>query len=351
MMESNGVWFIYDGDCPICSMASHALRLKEQYGRVTLLNAREYPDHPLLQEVRARQLDLDDGMVIVHNQHFYHGQDALLFMAQHGEPQAGLPWRSRAGFNHFIRLFRWRPLSRLAYPWMRAIRNGLLRLRQKGPIDNLQRAREPIFKPVFGAQWDALPPVMKKHYAIRPYSTDQVIVDGVMDVVCLRPLNMARPLYRLLGAIPLTTEYSVRCTVHFNSSLRDRSFGFVRHFWFVHQRFYRFRSRMLALGGEQVIEIMRFGFCWKMRYRWEDDKVKLIHDGYGLYWFGHLIPLPVTWLLGRGDAEEWAIDDNRFAMNVTMTHPLFGTQYSYSGTFTVTQALDIADQQEQSSGL
>ncbi|RLU02331.1 MAG: DUF4166 domain-containing protein [Ketobacter sp.] len=327
-----GVWFVYDGDCPICSMASHALRVKQQFGRVTLLNAREYTDHPLLKEIRERQLDLDEGMVIVHAGQFYHGQDALAFMAHHGEP--------RGGFNHFIRLFRWQTLSKLAYPWMRAVRNGLLRLRHKRPIDNLNRTADPIFKPVFGDQWEQLPPVMKQHYAIRPYSHDKVIVDGMMDVVCYWPLRAARPFYRLMGSIPLVTEYGVRCTVHFTSSPYNRNFGFVRHFWFVHRRFYRFRSRMLTLGGEKVIEIMRFGFCWKMLYRWEEDKVKLIHDGYGLYWFGHLIPLPVTWLLGRGDAEEWAIDDNRFAMKVIMKHPLFGTQYSYSGTFTITQPLE-----------
>ena len=327
-----GVWFIYDGDCPICSLASHALRIKQEFGEISVLNARENSNHPLLNEIRERQLDLDEGMVIVHDWQFYHGQEALLFMAQHGEP--------RGGFNHFIRLFRRQKLSKLAYPWMRATRNALLRLRHKQPIDNLKRAQVPIFKSVFGLQWDQLPPVMQQHYGIRPYTNDQVIVDGVMDVVCYRPLSFAKPLYRLMGSIPLTTEYGVRCTVHFNSSPRNRRFGFVRHFWFVHRRFYRFRSNMLAIGGERVIEIMRFGFCWKMLYRWEDSRVKLIHDGYGLYWFGHLVSLPLTWLLGRGDAEERAVDDNHFAMKVVMMHPLFGIQYSYSGTFNITQTLE-----------
>ena len=75
-----GVWFIYDGDCPICSMAAHALRIREQLGPIALLNAREDNAHPLLQRVRDEGLDLDEGMVILHDGRFYHGQAALQFM-------------------------------------------------------------------------------------------------------------------------------------------------------------------------------------------------------------------------------------------------------------------------------
>ncbi len=331
--EFSGVWFVYDGDCPICCMAAQGLRIKQTFGDMTLLNAREHGDHPLLAEIRQRKLDLDEGMVIFQGGQFYHGQEALSFMARHGEPK-GL-------FNRFTRtLFRWDALSKLAYPWMRAVRNWLLRTRNRPPIDNLQRAQQPIFQPVFGERWDDLPPVMKKHYAIRPYSNDLVIVDGTMDVECHWPLRLAQPFYRLMGSVPLTTEYGARCTVHFQSNPRNRNFGFIRHFWFVHRRFYRFRSRMLTLGGDNVIEVMRFGFCWRMFFRWEDGKVKLIHNGYGLYWLGHLIPLPITWLLGRGDAEEIPLDDDRFAMKVIMSHPWFGILYSYSGTFRVTKERD-----------
>lgn len=78
-----------------------------------------------------------------------------------------------------------------------------------------------------------------------------------------------------------------------------------------------------------------FGICWRMNYLWEDNKVILRHKAYALKTFNHFIPLPVTWLLGRGDAEEWAIDDNTFAMRATITHPLPGKVYEYKGRFKV----------------
>lgn len=330
-----GVWFIYDGECPICSMAAQALRIRQQLGPITLFNARADQGHPLLERIREQGMDLDEGMALLHQGQFYHGQAALRFMARYGEPRG---WFNRL----FLPIFRSDIISRLTYPWMRGVRNLLLRIRKKPAIDNLELATQPIFKPVFGTDWEHLSPVLKKHYAIRPYSSDTTIVDGVMNVECYWPLKMAQPFYRLMGSVPLATEYGVRCTVHFKSDPNSRSFGFIRHFWFVQRRYYRFHSRMIALGGDRVIEVMRFGFCWCIRYRWQENKVMLSHDGYAVRWFGHVIPLPVTWLLGRGDAEETALDEDRFAMQVLITHPLFGKLYSYTGTFRVTQVQKTA---------
>lgn len=330
LSEYDGVWFIYDGDCPICNMAAQALRIKQTLGELHLVDARTQSNHPLLNSIREQNLDLDEGMVILHDGQLYHGQKALRFMSQYGDDKG---W-----FNRLNRTLFWsETLSTLLYPMMRWVRNTLLKLLGKHPIDNLQRHTYPIFQPVFGAQWESLPLVIKKHYANHPYSNDKVIVDGKMNVQCYWPLKLFSPFYRLAGSIPLVTEYAVRCTVHFDSFRDSPHFGFHRHFWFVQRRFYSFRSKMLALGGDRVIEIMRFGFCWKMRYRWQDNKVNLIHDGYGLYWFGHLIPLPITGLIGRGDAEEIPLDDDHFAMMVTIRHPLFGVVYRYSGQFRVTQ--------------
>ena len=205
-----GVWFIYDGECPICSMAAQALRIRQQLGPITLFNARADQGHPLLERIREQGMDLDEGMALLHQGQFYHGQAALRFMARYGEPRG---WFNRL----FLPIFRSDIISRLTYPWMRGVRNLLLRIRKKPAIDNLELATQPIFKPVFGTDWEHLSPVLKKHYAIRPYSSDTTIVDGVMNVECYWPLKMAQPFYRLMGSVPLATEYGVRCTVHFKS--------------------------------------------------------------------------------------------------------------------------------------
>lgn len=330
MTTTEGVWFIYDGDCPICQYAALALRIKREYGALHLLNARTDPDHPLLQAVNARGLDLDAGMVIVHNGTFYHGKRALRFMARHGD--------NRGWFNRFNRLLFWSDrIAALLYPWMRATRNFLLRRRQRPQIDNLRKRDQPIFQPIFAQDWDRLPAVMKKHYANRPYCQDRTIVDGRMSVEYRGLLQLLRPFYRLLGTVPIVNASDIPVRVTFTSHPDDCSFGFNRQFFFHNALPYHFRSRMLQINGPDLVEIMRFGVCWCLRYEWDGHKVLLRHRGYALHWFGHFIPVPLHWLLGRGDAEEIPLDDERFAMQVTLVHPLLGELYRYRGEFRVEQ--------------
>ena len=85
LMEKDSVWFVYDGDCPICTHAAEALLIKQEFGSLNLLNAREAVDNPLIDEINKRGYDLDEGMVIYAHDHFYHGKEALKFMARYGE--------------------------------------------------------------------------------------------------------------------------------------------------------------------------------------------------------------------------------------------------------------------------
>jgi predicted DCC family thiol-disulfide oxidoreductase YuxK len=328
--EKDGVWFVYDGECPICNHAAEALRIKEDYGTLHTINARDVNADPLMDEINRRGLDLDEGMVIYTNGQFFHGKDALKFMAQYGEHK-----------NIFMAVFKglfWSDLlSRLMYPWLRGARNWLLRRKNIHRIDNLGLKNEPIFKSIFGDQWDDLPPVMKKHYTNRPYTQDTTTVRGVLDVMCKPPLLYLSPLMKLLGQIPIRNEANVPVTVHFQSDVNSRSFYFNRIFNFANSKPYPFQSRMLQIHGDEVIEIMRFGLGWKLQYAWDGEKVILSHKGYALQLFGHLIPLPLTMLMGAGYAEEHPVDDNTFDMQTHITHPWWGKIYEYKGRFEVSE--------------
>jgi len=194
----------------------------------------------------------------------------------------------------------------------------------------------PIFQSIFAEHWDDLPVVIEKHYANRPCSNDRVTVKGVMDVSCKGYMNLLKPFYRILGSIPVVSASDVPVTVNFDSAPDTQAFHFNRVFHF-NNRPYQFRSRMLQVGGGEVIEVMRFGICWQMNYSWDGNQVTLRHKGYALSLFGYLLPLPITALVGRGDATETAIDDDHFDMEVKVTHPIFGVVYSYGGRFRVIQ--------------
>jgi len=197
----------------------------------------------------------------------------------------------------------------------------------------------PIFQTIFGKSWDDLPPVMHKHYANRPYTEDLTTVKGSLDVMCAGPIKLFSPLFWLLRGIPPHNEKNVPVTVHFESDKNSKAFYFNREFYFSTRKPYRFQSRMMQIKDNEVIEIMRFGLGWKMKYLWQDQQVQLRHKGYVFHLFGHFIPLPLTFLLGEGNADEIAIDDKTFAMNVTITHPWWGIIYQYKGQFEVQEPM------------
>lgn len=48
------VWFVYDGECPLCQMGSRYYRLKELVGELQILDARTARDHPVMAEIKAQ---------------------------------------------------------------------------------------------------------------------------------------------------------------------------------------------------------------------------------------------------------------------------------------------------------
>lgn len=331
-MNKEGIYFIYDGQCPLCSSAAHALRIKEAYGVLYLINARQDASHPLIQDVTRQGLDLDEGMVIYADDRFYHGKEALKFMARYGQP--------RNMFTALCKSLFWSDsISTLMYPWMRGTRNMLLWQRRVGQIDNLNLKQAPTFKAIFGDDWDKLPPVMHKHYANKPYTNDLSICEGTLDVICKAPLTWLAPLMMALGQVPAHNETNVPVTVRFQSDKDSRAFHFKRSFQFKTRNPYAFHSRMIQIRNNEVIEVMRFGIGWKMLYLWDGKKVVLQHRGYALYIGGMFIPVPLTLFLGKGYAEEIAVDDATFDMITHITHPLWGRVYQYKGRFKMTKEI------------
>lgn len=191
----------------------------------------------------------------------------------------------------------------------------------------------PIFKPIFGDAWDALPPVMHLHYANRPFCRDTHVADGVMTVRASPLMRLMAPISHALGAIPIANEADIPVTVTFRSEENSRALVFDRLFHLKGRKPYRFRSRMLPVGGNQIVEQMRFGLGWRVAFSAKGDRVLLTHQGYALTVAGKLINLPLDWLMGRVSAQEWATGPDSFGMAVTIDHWLFGQIYEYRGTF------------------
>jgi hypothetical protein len=206
-----------------------------------------------------------------------------------------------------------------------------------GKLGNLRDTESPLFQSIFGASWNKLPPIMRRHYANRAYRDDVVTVAGSLTIHLSFIARLLKPVFRWTATLVPYEGKDVPVTVDFVTATGSSAFRFERRFEFPGRAPYFFRSTMLPLVGNEVVEMMGCGLGWRAAYLWDGAKVILAHRGYVLRLFGMLIPIPLTLLMGRGYAEEHPISDDSFSMWTETRHPVWGRVFGYAGVFTVTK--------------
>jgi predicted DCC family thiol-disulfide oxidoreductase YuxK len=73
------VEIIYDGDCPFCASFVKMVRLRDVFGQVNLIDARD-STLPLVDSLRQKYR-LDDGFVVIHDNQEFYGHEALNFIS------------------------------------------------------------------------------------------------------------------------------------------------------------------------------------------------------------------------------------------------------------------------------
>lgn len=128
MPESQDILLIYDKECPACSYYCNLARIRESVGKLVLVNARD--GGPVMDEITAAGLDIDQGMVLKVGDKLYYGADAIHTLSLLG---------TRSGvFNRLAYLlFRSGTLSAVIYPVLRSCRNLLLKILRRSKVNNL----------------------------------------------------------------------------------------------------------------------------------------------------------------------------------------------------------------------
>lgn len=128
-MSRPEILLVYDKECPVCDAYCQIVRICETVGDLKLIDARSKSD--IMDEITAKGLDIDQGMVLKMDDRLYYGSDAIHSLALIS---------SRSGifnrFNYWI--FRSRILSARFYPILRYFRNLLLKILGKSKINNLE---------------------------------------------------------------------------------------------------------------------------------------------------------------------------------------------------------------------
>ena len=123
------VTLIYDGECPVCT--AYSCNVDSGPSQLNRIDARS--DNAEVRKAVEAGIDLDEGMVVLHQGKLYHGADAMHRMALLA-PKSGL--RNRLNRLLFGNL----AVARAVYPGLRAGRNALLRMLGRQKIGDTKQA-------------------------------------------------------------------------------------------------------------------------------------------------------------------------------------------------------------------
>tara|TARA_B100000989_G_scaffold287898_1_gene257988 strand:- start:1299 stop:2342 length:1044 start_codon:yes stop_codon:yes gene_type:complete len=326
--RDNGIFLIYDNECLLCRQSATALRLKDAVGKLTTINART--EHPLVKEVTSKGYDLNEGIIVKYNDHFYYGTDAIHMLALLSSP-VGIFNRLNAS------LFKYKLSAKLLYPFFKAIRKLLLIIRRTPKI-NMQ-SEKPIFAAVFGRSWENIPDILKNRYGNFAFKDQRIIVKGKMNIQVSKFFSFLTPCLQLVGALVPYEGKQIPVTVELKSKNNSSIVYMNRTFHYPNKKPYSFNSKLLVTKKSDIIEVMRFGLGVRLQYGFSDGRVELKHGGYVWKLSRLTLPIPLTLILGKVTGQEAIITSDSFSMFVRLDHQILGKIFEYDGIFELAEVL------------
>lgn len=194
---------------------------------------------------------------------------------------------------------------------------------------------KPVFQSVLGDDWNDLGEIIQKHYSLRPMSSDYICVSGEMlEIKHSLAAKLLIPFGLIFGAIVPFQGRNIPIDVHYNSNPENSNIYWDRDFKFKRGSFH-FKTHMEPVKQYEVIEFVRFGMGIRLAVTVEDQALVFRDIGYIWRIWGYDLPIPGNLLMGKVYVEERPINNDSFSMKMTLTHPLVGTLFKYSGTFQI----------------
>ena len=194
-------------------------------------------------------------------------------------------------------------------------------------------SEESVFQIVLGDGWDELGSIIQRHYFLKPKSNDYICVSGEMTEISHSRIAKALiPFGLLFGAIVPYQGKDIPTDVHYNSNPNNSNIYWDRVFKFNRGDFH-FKSHMEPVKTNEAIEFVRFGLGIRLAVTAENGALVFRDIGYLWRLFGADLPIPGKWLMGNVYVEERPVDETYFSMKMTLTHPIFGTLFKYTGMF------------------
>lgn len=188
-----------------------------------------------------------------------------------------------------------------------------------------------LMQQALGTQWSQLPEGLQRHYAADARGRSHEL--GVLTIEY--PRWMQWPLHglRLMGA--LLNRRGERLPTDVVRYMEGDVQRWQRTVRYEDGLEVGFSSAVVYAGANELIEYTNALLGLRMRVRVQDGRLLYESNGYVLKLGGFKLRIPEWLALGHASIEESALDENRFAMDFRLVHPLLGEIFSYAGEFEV----------------
>lgn len=183
-----------------------------------------------------------------------------------------------------------------------------------------------LMQRALGEDWHKLPPALQAHYRFGT-TTDT----GHMDIEYPRFMQAYLNVLRVFGALVNRRSRHVSTVVE-KHVVGDRQY-WRRTITYSDKKVVRFNSFWVHAGDDHLIEFVNPVLGLQMAVRVEDGRLHYRGVRFVAKFGRVLLPIPEWLALGHTSIVEEALDENRFAMDFRVTHPLLGEVFRYSGEF------------------
>jgi hypothetical protein len=195
--------------------------------------------------------------------------------------------------------------------------------------------QEPIVRRALGADWEQVPELLRRNFALSPGTDSEVRLRGLMHEISYSRIGglFVWP-GRLFGALVPYQGRDVGIRIDIRTHATDSRFMYWQrvHFFPEHPEFI-FASRMEYGGGNEFVERVRTGLGMRMKASIANGVLKFEAVCYEWNLFGFTLRLPNWLLMGTGVIRERQTAPDQFEMRFEINHPWWGRTFTYNGVF------------------
>ncbi|MCB1682400.1 MAG: DUF4166 domain-containing protein [Rhodospirillales bacterium] len=319
---------VYDDECPVCRSYCTRLALNNPERELVLVDARK--GGALMEEITARGLDIDEGMVVKIGDDLHYGADAIYVLAQHTKP-AGLMGRMNAYF------FRHKVLSNVLYPAGKGVRNFVLYVLGIEKIYNLRKVDtgSTIRNQLGEEAWMRLDPNVRARFEADPKEGEVVAYRGSMHTVRRSKMGwLFAHLTRIIGN-PLTPYggTDVPMDVETTKKRGRRGVYWKRVYYYEGRKPFVVTSVKKESKSGEMLECVGGGFGMVLDVT-EENAALHFRSRYFFWQMGLLRVRMPRWLApGETHVTHEDIGEGNFIFRLSMVHAQLGETFFQEGVF------------------